>query len=55
MKKSPNYTLKHKKLVLRREAIILLVPPQLSHAMGGDGAVSTLNCITHSTEPNCGI
>jgi hypothetical protein len=54
MKKSTHQTSKHRKLVLRREAIVMLIPPQLSNAIGGDVAISTTNCITQSAEiDNC--
>jgi hypothetical protein len=36
MKKSTNKTSQHRKLVLRRESIAVLTPPQLSKVAGGD-------------------
>jgi hypothetical protein len=53
MKKSVSRISKHRKLVLHREAIVSLMPLQLSNAMGGDGAVSTTNCITNTVAPDC--
>jgi hypothetical protein len=35
-KKQPNKTLERRRLVLRREAIAVLTPPQLSEVAGGD-------------------
>jgi hypothetical protein len=36
MKKTTNKTSQHRKLVLRREAITVLTPPQLTKVPGGD-------------------
>ena len=37
MKKTTTKRSQHRKLVLRREAIAVLTPPQLAEAAGGDG------------------
>jgi len=46
MKKSPNHPSKHRKLVLRHEAIVVLMPPQLAKAAGAGG-----DCTYYSTCP----
>jgi len=37
MKKLPHKTFQHRKLVVRREVIALLTPPQLTKIKGGTG------------------
>lgn len=52
MKKSKNKTLHHRKLVLRREAVVSLTSPQLDNVGGGDGNVCSWldprSCTTES-------
>jgi hypothetical protein len=36
MKKSTNKTLQQRKLILRRQTVVLLTPPQLEDVAGGD-------------------
>jgi hypothetical protein len=48
MKKTPNKTSHHRKLVLRREAIAVLTPPQLTKVLGGEVEI---NCTYYSGCP----
>jgi hypothetical protein len=51
MKKTTNKTSQPRKLVLRREAITVLTPPQLTKVPGGDACTYYSGCPPWETYP----